>query len=98
LAGIQPDTLQLPAEVSPPAPQTSTLPAAASSPVPLGAPGAPTTAPVSAPAAPASTVATSVPAPPAPPTAGPGFVPPYAVGPPGIGTGSGMTSSAGAGD
>ncbi len=99
LAGIQPDAAaQLPADVPPAVPQTPTLPAAAGSPVPIGAPGAPTTAPVSAPAAPASTVATSVPAPPPPPAAGPGFVPPYAVGPPGIGAGSGMASSAGAGD
>ncbi len=52
----------------------------------------------SAPPAPASTVATSVPTTPPPPAAGPGFVPPYAVGPPGIGSGSGMASSAGAGD
>jgi PPE-repeat protein len=99
LAGIQPDTPQLAAEVPPPATQTSTLPVATSSPVvAAGAPGAPTTAPVSAPAVPASTVATSVPAAPPPPAAGPGFVPPYAVGPPGIGTGSGMVSAVGAGD
>ena len=98
LAGIQPDAAQLPADVPSPAPQGSTLPAAAGSPVAIGAPGAPTTAPMSAPAAPASTVATSMPASPPPPAAGPGFVPPYAVGPPGIGAGSGMASSAGAGD
>jgi len=98
LAGIQPDAPQLPADVPRPATQVSGLPAAAGSPVAIGAPGAPTTAPVSAPAAPASTVATSVPALPPPPAAGPGFVPPYAVGPPGIGAGSGMASSAGAGD
>jgi PPE-repeat protein len=97
LAGIQPDAPQLAAEVPPPATQVSGLPAATSSPVAIAA-GAPTTAPVSAPAAPASTVATSVPASPAPPAAGPGFVPPYAVGPPGIGAGSGMASRAGAGD
>jgi PPE-repeat protein len=98
LAGIQPDAPQLAADVPPPAPQASSLPAAAGSPVAIGAAGTPTTAPVSAPAAPASTVATSVPASPAPPAAGPGFVPPYAVGPPGIGAGWGMASSAGAGD
>jgi PPE-repeat protein len=98
LAGIQPDAPQLAAEVPPPATQVSGLPAAAGSPVAIGAAGAPTTAPVSAPAAPASTVATSMPASPAPPTAGPGFVPPYALGPPGIGAGWGMASSAGAGD
>src|ERR1700742_2967228 len=98
LAGIQPDVPQIAADVPAPAPQTSALPAASGSPVAIGAPGAPTTAPVSAPAVPARTVATSVPAAPPPPAAGPGFVPPYAVGPPGIGTGSGMASSAGAGD
>jgi PPE-repeat protein len=98
LAGIQPDAPQLATEVPPPATQVSGSPAATSSPVAIGAPGAPTTAPVSAPAAPASTVATSVPASPPPPAAGPGFVPPYAVAPPGIGAGSGMASRAGAGD
>jgi PPE-repeat protein len=98
LAGIQPDAAQLPADVPSPAPQASTLPPAAGSPVAIGAPAAPTTAPVSAPAAPASTVASSVPTSPPPPAAGPGFVPPYAVGPPGIGAGSGMASSASAGD
>jgi PPE-repeat protein len=98
LAGIQPDAPQLAAEVPPPATQVSGLPAATSSPVAIGAPGAPTTAPVSAPAAPASTVVSSVPASPSPPAAGPGFVPPYAVGPPGIGAGSGMAGRAGAGD
>jgi PPE-repeat protein len=100
LAGIQPDAPQLAAEVPPPPPATQVtgLPAATSSPVAIGAPGAPTTAPVSAPAVPASTVATSVPAAPPPPAAGPGFVPPYAVGPPGVGAGSGMSSRAGAGD
>jgi PPE-repeat protein len=98
LAGIQPDAPQLAAEVPPPATQVSGLPAPTSSPVAISAPGAPTTAPVSAPAAPAGTVATSVAASPPPPAAGPGFVPPYAVGPPGIGAGSGMASRAGAGD
>ena len=98
LAGIQPDAPQLAADVPPPTTQVPSLPAAAGSPVAIGAPGAPASAPVSTPAAPASTVATSVPAAPPPPAAGPGFVPPYAVGPPGIGTGSGMASSAGAGD
>ena len=98
LAGIPPDVPQIAADVPAPAPQPSALPAASGSPVAIGAPGAPTTAPVSAPAAPASTVVASAPAAPPPPTAGPGFVPPYAVGPPGIGAGSGMTSRAGAGD
>jgi PPE-repeat protein len=98
LAGIQPDAPQLAADVPPPATQVSGLPAATTTPVAIGAPGAPTTAPMSVPAAPAGTVATPVPAAPAPPAPGPGFVPPYAVGPPGIGAGSGMASRAGAGD
>jgi PPE-repeat protein len=55
---------------------------------------APATAPAPAPA-PTSAPATAGP-PPAPPAAagGAGFVPPYAVGPPGIGFGSGMSTSA----
>jgi PPE-repeat protein len=98
LAAIAPDAPQLPANAPSAPPQTSTLPAATSSPVAIGAPGAPTTVPASAPVSSAASVATSVPAPPPPPAAGPGFVPPYAVGPPGIGSGSGMASTAGAGD
>ncbi len=98
LAGIAPDAPQVPAEIPATTPQASTMPAATSSPVAFGAPSAPTPAPASAPPAPASTVATSVPTPPPPPVAGPGFVPPYAVGPPGIGSGSGMGGTAGAGD
>jgi PPE-repeat protein len=94
LAGIAPEAAHIPAEV--PAPQASALPAATSSPVAIGAPGAPAAAPASAPVSPAGSVATS--ASPPPPAAGPGFVPPYAVGPPGIGSGSGMGSSTGAGD
>ncbi len=96
LAGIAPEAPQVPAGVPAPAPQTSALPAATSSPVAIAAPSAPTTASGSAPPAPASTVATSMPT--TPPPAGPGFVPPYAVGPPGIGSGSGLASGAGAGD
>jgi PPE-repeat protein len=98
LAAIQPDAPQLPVEAPSPTPQTSTLPAATSSPVAIGAPGAPTAAPTSAPVSPAGSVATSVPMSPPPTATGPGFVPPYAVGPPGIGSGSGMASDAGAGD
>jgi PPE-repeat protein len=99
VAGIPPETLQVPAEVPSPAPQTSTLPAPSTgSPVAIGAPSAPTTAPASAPASTAATAATPVPASPPPPAGGPGFVPPYAVGPPGIGSGSDMASTAGAGD
>jgi PPE-repeat protein len=97
LAGIQPDVAPLPVD-APPAPHTSTMPAASGSPVAMGAAGSAPTAPASAPTAPASTVASSVPMSPTPPPPGPGFVPPYAVGPPGIGVGSGMASTAGAGD
>jgi len=51
------------------------------------------TATAPAPAPTASTVASS--APPPPTAGGVGFVPPYAVGPPGIGFGSGLSASAG---
>ena len=67
---------------------------------PIGAPAtapapAPTTA--SAPAAPAvSTVASSASPPALPAAGGTGFVPPYAVGPPGIGFGSSMSTGAAA--
>ncbi|HEY1839756.1 MAG TPA: PPE domain-containing protein [Mycobacterium sp.] len=97
LAGIQPDAAPLPVDAQTPAPQTSSLPTATSSPVATGSAGAPTASPVSAPTVPVSTVASTVPSSPAPPAAGLGFVPPYAVGPPGIGVGSGMASGAGAG-
>jgi PPE-repeat protein len=97
LAGIQPDAAQLTAEVPSPATQSSTLPAATGGEVPIGASGAPTAAAASAPASPSGSVATSVPTSPPAPAVGPGFVPPYAVGPPGIGAGSGMAGSAGAG-
>ena len=50
------------------------------------------TGPAPAPASAASTVASS--APPPPTAGGVGFVPPYAVGPPGIGFGSGLSTSA----
>jgi PPE-repeat protein len=83
------------APVQPPAPHPATLPAASASPVAMGAPGAaPVTAPSSAPASTVSTATSAVPTAPPPPAAGPGFVPPYAVGPPGIGVGSGMTTGA----
>jgi PPE-repeat protein len=98
LAGIQLDTAPAP-DVSPaPAPQTSSLPAATSSPVVAGASGAaPGTTSAPSPAPTTSTVASSVPTPPPAATGGPGFVPPYAVGPPGIGVGSGMSTSASSG-
>jgi PPE-repeat protein len=49
------------------------------------------TAPGTSPAAAASAVAGPAPPTPPPPAGGPGFVPPYAVAPPGIGTGAGMS-------
>jgi PPE-repeat protein len=98
LAGIQPQAAPVPVESPAPAPQTSSVPAVTSSPAVVSAPaGAPTSAPASAPAPTASTVTSSVSTPP-PAAGGGGFVPPYAVGPPGVGLGAGMSSSAGAGD
>jgi PPE-repeat protein len=98
LAAIQPESAPVPVDAPAPPAQSSTLPQVTSSPAAVGASGtAPTGTPASTPASPASTVASSVPASP-PPPAGPGFVPPYAVGPPGIESGSGMSSSAGAGE
>jgi PPE-repeat protein len=98
LAAIQPDLAPAPAVTPAPTPQTHSLPAATSSPVAIGAGGtAPGTPPSPSPASTASTVGGSASTPPAAPTGGPGFVPPYAVGPPGIGVGSGMSTSAGSG-
>jgi PPE-repeat protein len=97
LAALQPDAAQVPVDAPAPTPQT-VVPAAAGSPVAVGAPAAsPTSVPASAPASAVTSVASAVPSPP-PPAAGPGFVPPYAVGPPSIGVGSGMSSGASAGD
>jgi PPE-repeat protein len=65
-------------------------------PTPIAAPAAAPAAPAPAPAPTASTVA-APPPPPAPPAAGgAGFLPPYVVGPPGMGFGSGMSTSASA--
>jgi PPE-repeat protein len=91
LGAIPPPTAA-PAPV-PAAPQV--LPAVGTAPTVLGVAGsAPGTAPGTSPAAAASAVAG--PTPPTPPSAagGPGFVPPYAVAPPGIGTGAGMSAKA----
>ena len=94
LGGIQIDTTPTP-DLSPaPAPHPGSLPAATNSPVALGTPGgAPGTSPGPSPAPATSTVAGSVPTPPAA-GGGPGFVPPYAVGPPGISAGWGLSASA----
>jgi PPE-repeat protein len=97
LAAIPPGAPQLQAPAPPPPAQTSTLPATIGSPVAIGAPAAPTAAPAPAPVSPAASVGTAVPTSPPPAATAPGFVPPYAVGPPGIGSGSGMAGRAGAG-
>ena len=77
-----------------PAPSEA-LPAAGMAPTPAAAAAAPATAPAPSPAPATSTVASSAPPPAAAPAAGgAGFVPPYVVGPPGIGLGSGMSASA----
>jgi PPE-repeat protein len=93
LAGIQPDAATAPAVADAPAPQTPSLPSTSSPTVVTASAAAPASAPAPTPAPTASTVASSVPTPPAA-GAGPGFVPPYAVGPPGIGAGSGLSASA----
>nr|VTP04425.1 putative PPE family protein PPE47/PPE48 [Mycobacterium riyadhense] len=87
---------QPPAVVGAPAPVAaapSLLPVLG--PTPIAAPAAPASAPTApAPAPTASAMAGPAP-PPAPPAAGgAGFVPPYVVGPPGIGAGTGMPTSA----
>jgi len=91
LAAIPPPTAApTPVPIPPPV-----LPAASAAPAPLGvagvAPGAP---PGTTPASATSTVAN--PAAPTPPPAagGPGFAPPYVVGPPGVGARSGMSLGA----
>jgi PPE-repeat protein len=98
LGGIQLEAAPAP-DVSPaPTPQTSSLPAVTPSPAVTGvSTGAPGTTSVPAPGSTASTVASSAPPTPPPAAGGPGFVPPYAAGPPGIGVGSGMSTGAGSG-
>jgi PPE-repeat protein len=93
LAGIQPEAATAPAVAAAPTPQTHSLPAVTSSPVAIGAGGtAPGTSPSPSPASTASSVAGAASPPPA--AGGAGFVPPYAVGPPGIGVGAGMSLGA----
>jgi PPE-repeat protein len=94
LAELQPDAATAPAVTPAPPPQTHSLPAATSSPIAIGAGGtAPGTSPSPSPASTTTTVAGAAPPPPVA-AGGAGFVPPYAVGPPGIGVGSGMSASA----
>jgi PPE-repeat protein len=93
LAAIPPPTAApapTPTAAAPPV-----LPVVGTAPTVLGVAGAaPGTAPGTSPAA--ATSAVAGPAAPTPPPAagGPGFVPPYAVAPPGIGTGAGMGAKA----
>jgi PPE-repeat protein len=97
LAGIQVEAATAPDVSAAPTPQTHSVPAATGGPAAMGfstSPGT-TTAPTSP--STASTVASSAATPPPPAGGGPGFVPPYAVGPPGIGVGSGMSTSASSG-
>ena len=92
LAAIPPPTAA-PAPVPAPPP---VLPVVATAPTPaIGVAGvAPGTPPGTSPASATSTVANpAAPAPP-PPAGGPGFVPPYVIGPPGIGARSGMSLGA----
>ncbi|MGA8548502.1 MAG: PPE domain-containing protein [Mycobacterium sp.] len=93
LAGIQLESASAPAASPVPTSQPSSLPAPTGSPIAVGVAGgvsASTPLPSSAPTG--STVASSAATP--SPLAGTSFVPPYAVGPPGIGVGSGMSNSA----
>jgi PPE-repeat protein len=92
LAAIQPEAAA-PAVAAAPMPQTPSMPAVTSSPPAVSVvAAAPASAPAPGPAPTASTVASSAPTPPPAAAAGAGFVPPYAVGPPGIGVGSGMSA------
>ena len=95
LAGIQAAAMPAVAPaLAPVAAVPSVLPVAGMTPTVLASATAPATAPPP-PTRPAmSTVTTSAPPPPPPAGGGVGFVPPYAVGPPGIGSGSGMSASA----
>jgi PPE-repeat protein len=94
LAGIQPEAAAAPAAAPAPMPQAPAAPAI--TPVVSAAPAAapaPSSAPTSAPApAPTSAPATAAPSP--PPTGIAGVAYPYLVAGPGIGTGSGLSSSA----
>jgi PPE-repeat protein len=96
LAGLAQAPAPVAAPAPPPAAPAPSLPPALGT-TPIAAPAAaPASAPAPAPPPTASTVASA--APPAPPApGGPGFVPPYFVAPPGIGSGSGMSASSRAG-
>jgi PPE-repeat protein len=79
-----------PAAVAPPV-----LPVVATAPTVAGVAGtAPGTAPGTSPAAAASAAAGPAPPTPPPGAGGPGFAPPYALAPPGLGAGAGMSTGA----
>ncbi|MFZ0906533.1 MAG: PPE domain-containing protein [Mycobacterium sp.] len=94
LGGIQLEAAPSPDVSAAPTPQPHSLPSVASSPAAMGFSTSPGTTTASAPAPTASSVVSSA-ATPTPAGGGAGFVPPYAVGPPGIGVGSGISTSAG---
>jgi PPE-repeat protein len=93
LAAIPPPTAvpaPTPAAAAPPV-----LPVVGTAPTVAGvASAAPGTAPGTSPAAATSTVAGTAPPTPPPAAGGPGFVPPYVIGPPGIGARSGISLGA----
>jgi PPE-repeat protein len=96
LAAIPPTTMPVISPVLAPAPLA--VPAVGMTPTVVVSAVAPATAPASAPGpasppAPAATATVASPAPALPPAGAP-FVPPYAVGPPGIGFDSGMSAGA----
>jgi len=94
LAGLQPDTAPAPAVTPAPTPQPHSLPAATNSPAAIAVGStAPGTSPSPSPASTGSTIGGASPLPPAA-AGGAGFVPPYVVGPPGIGVGAGMSVGA----
>jgi PPE-repeat protein len=96
LAGLaaipQPVVVPAPAPAAPPAPLPAALPLLGQT--PIAAPSVAPAAPTPAPAPTASTVVSAAPAPTPPGAPGPGFFPPYVVGPPRIGLGTGMSASA----
>jgi PPE-repeat protein len=97
LAGLPVPTAPVAGVVAAPAP-SDTLPAAGIAPAAsAAAPAAPAPAPTPAPTPSAVTPSAPPPPAPAPAVSVTSFVPPYAVGPPGIGFGSGMSASASSG-
>jgi PPE-repeat protein len=97
LAGIQVEAATAPAASPAPTPQTHSVTSVTSSPGAMGFSTSPGTTTATASPSTVGTVASSTATPPLPAGGGPGFVPPYAVAPPGIGVGSGMTTIAGSG-